>query len=959
MRLATAVFLLFFTGVLPAGYTLKKYDNDPLKVWHYTLDNGLEVYLTENHDKPVFYSEIVVKAGSSSDPAQSTGIAHYLEHMLFKGTDRYGTVDFSKEKPLLDKITALYEYYRKPTDEAKRKEIMAEISKNSAEAAQYAIPNEFDRMYQQLGSSRINAHTSNEETVYKVQCPSNAFKQWCLIESERFRNPVFRLFQTEIEAVYEEKNGALDSKERTLYEAFLKSMYKVHPYGQQSTLGTVEHLKNPSIKDMYEFYNTYYVPNNMAIVISGDINPPEAIKLIDRYFSHWKKQDVPALPTWKEEPLKGMEEVNVDFPGQEQIMIGFRTVPVGHEDEYALRMFDMILDNSQAGLINININQKLLAQKAGCYPMIMNDYGSQVFYGVPKKDQKLDEVKDLILAQIEKVKKGEFEDWLLPAIMSDFTKNQQEKLESNNSKVTILRDLFINRVSIDTYAKELSEMAKLTKDDVVRVANKYFGVNYLVAKRHDKEIEKTKMPKPDFEPVKADANRYSSFANRVKIMPKDVQKPIFVNLEKDITKQSLENGLTLYYVQNPMNEIFDLSIVFPVGEWHDKKLPLAAELFNSGSWPAKPVAELKRELYSNAAQYSLSIGRNESTLSISGLDGNIDKTLELIFELMNKFEATKERISEQAGIILDKKEKMLKDPGSLSYMLAYYARYKEKSHLKSSFIKEDFDKITPTDLRDTLTKLFSYEANVAYTGTESVPEIVNLLQRLKVEGKRAVAPDKIILTFPKPEKNIIYFYNFDSVQTKVRMEFPGELYKVKEEPVYNLFNEYFDGSLGSIVFQEMREKRALAYSAWSRYFPIGKKNEQNLFIAGISTQADKTLDAIKEFQKIIYDVPFDNKRFQVAKSALLSKAKASRVGFRVLGGSIMNWDKLGLTEDPAKMKIQQTQKMTLDSIKEFTKSKIGGQKMVITLVGDKNRLDMKKLAEFGELIEVDSKTISN
>lgn len=959
MKIFVVLFLLVINYSLFGGYTLKKYDNDPLKVWHYTLDNGLEVFLTENKDKPVFYSEIVVRAGSSSDPAESTGIAHYLEHMLFKGTDRFGTVDYSKEKPLLEKITSFYEDYRSTSDEAKRKEIMTEISKNSAEAAKYAIPNEFDRMYQQLGGSRINAHTSNEETVYKVQCPSNALKEWCLIESERFRKPIFRLFQTEIEAVYEEKNTALDSKDRTLYEAFMKNMYKVHPYGQQSTLGTVEHLKNPSIKDMYEFYNTYYVPNNMAIVISGDINPPEAIKLIDRYFSHWERKDVPEPTVWMEESLNGQEEVNVDFPGQEQIMVGFRTVPIGHEDEYAIRMFDMILDNSQAGLINMNINQKLLAQQVGCYPMIMNDYGSQVFYGVPKKGQSLDEIKDLILAQIEKVKKGEFPDWLIPAIVSDFTKNQQEKLESNNAKVTILRDLFINRTSIETYSKELTEMSKLTKEDIVRVANKYFGENYLVVKRHDKEIEKAKMPKPDFKPVQADANRFSPFANRIKFMPKDAMQPKFIDLEKDASKHNLENGLTLFYVKNPMNGIFDLSIKFPIGSWHDKELSLAAQLFNNGSWPAMTVNDLKRELYSNAAQYNLSVGRNESTLSVSGLDQNIEKTVSLIFELMEKFEAPKDRIQKQALISLSQKEKMLKDPDNLSYMLAYYARYKDKSHFRNSMTKEDYDKITPADVRETLSKLFSYEAKVVYTGTKEIPEVVNLLQKLKVENKRLAAPEDVILTFPTPLENIIYFYNFDSVQTKVRMEFPGDLYKIKEEPIYNIFNEYFSGSMGAVVHQEMREKRSLAYSAWARYFPIGRKNEQNLFIAGIATQADKTYDAIKEFKKIIYDVPFDEKRFQVSKSAKLTKTISNRIGFRALGSSVLRWDELGVERDPAQNELNAITSLSLEDMKQFTRKKIGENKMIITLVGDKNRLDMKKLAEFGNIIEVKASDITN
>ncbi|MCM8534984.1 MAG: insulinase family protein [Lentisphaeraceae bacterium] len=957
MKLFLIPFLLFILTV-SADYTLKRYDNDPLKVWHYTLDNGLEVYLTENHDKPVFYSEIVVRAGSTSDPATSTGIAHYLEHMLFKGTDRFGTADFQKEKPLLDKITALYEDYRKTSDDEGRKEIMKEISKLSAKAATYAIPNEFDRMYQQLGGTKINAHTSSEETVYKVQCPSTSFKQWCLIESERFRKPVFRLFQTEIEAVYEEKNGSLDSKDRALYYKFLENMYKNHPYGQQTTLGSVEHLKSPSIKDMYEFYETYYVPNNMAIVISGDVNPPEAIKLIDRYFSHWQRKELPKQKTWSEDALKGEELINIDFPGQEQMMMGFRTVPVGHKDENALKMLDMILDNSQAGLINVNINQKLKAQKVGSYPMMMNDYGSQNFYGIPKKGQSLEDVKKLILEQIAKVKNGEFQEWLLPAIVADFTKNQFQKIESNAGRVTVLRDLFINRQGIDSYSSELSKIAKVKKGDVVKVANKYFGENRLVVNRHDKAIEKVKMEKPDFKPIEVDTNRKSAFANRVAAMPKKKQAIQFVDFSKDVEIKKISDGVTLYRVENPVNGIFNFKLTFPVGQWHEPKLSILADLINNGSFKGKSVAEFKRELYKLAGEYSFAVGRNQSTLSVSGLDINLAATLELIFKLTAGFETTKERIDEQAGILLNQQAKGLKDPSNLSYMLAYYARYKEKSPFKNRLTKEDYEKLTPEELSKLLQSTLSHELKVQYTGTKSTNEVEALLKPITNVEERKSAPSEVILEFPEVTENTVYFYNFDSVQTKVRMEFPGDMYAVDQEAIYDIFNEYFDGSLGSIVFQEMREKRALAYSAWARYFPIGRLNEQNLFIAGISTQADKTLDAIKEFQKIIQNVPFDEQRFAIAKSALVSQVESNRVNFRSIASTVAKWQRLGLSEDPNQANLTKFKSYSLSDIESFVSEKLKGRKLIFTLVGDKKRLDLSKLEKFGKVIEVTAEEIS-
>ena len=187
---------------------------------------------------------MAVRAGSNTDPRNSTGLAHYLEHLLFKGTDRFGTLDYAKEKPLLDKIESLYEKYHATTDPAKRKEIYAQIDKTSGEASNYSIANEYDKMMKSIGGQSTNAHTWYEETVYNEDLPSNATDKFLALQAERFRNPVFRIFHTELEAVYEEKNRGLDNDSWKISEKMNDLLYPTHNYGQQTTIGTIEHLKN-------------------------------------------------------------------------------------------------------------------------------------------------------------------------------------------------------------------------------------------------------------------------------------------------------------------------------------------------------------------------------------------------------------------------------------------------------------------------------------------------------------------------------------------------------------------------------------------------------------------------------------------------------------------------------------------------------------------------------------------
>ncbi|MDM8177654.1 insulinase family protein [Olivibacter sp. 47] len=259
------------------GYTYRYVTNDPTQSRFYTLKNGLTVILSPSTKEPRIQTYIAVKAGSKTDPASHTGLAHYLEHLLFKGTDKFGTLTWSKEQPLLNQIDKLYEQYNSTTDSAKRKAIYTEIDRVSGEAAKFAIANEYDKLMANMGSQGSNAFTSFEQTVYIENIPSSSIDKFLAVQAERFRNPIFRIFHTELEAVYEEKNRGLDNDGTKVFESMFENLFP-NSYGKQTTIGTIEHLKNPSLIAIRDYYRTYYVPNNMAIIMSGDFNPDLVIK---------------------------------------------------------------------------------------------------------------------------------------------------------------------------------------------------------------------------------------------------------------------------------------------------------------------------------------------------------------------------------------------------------------------------------------------------------------------------------------------------------------------------------------------------------------------------------------------------------------------------------------------------------------------------------------------------------
>ena len=726
--LTTVAAIVSFQSAFAAYVRVNEPNPDDLmKVHIYRLSNDLMVYLTENEETPRFYAEISVRAGSKHDPHDATGLAHYLEHLLFKGNREMGTLDYESEKPYLDKITALYERHFAETNEDTRKEIYAEINRVSQEAAQYAIPNEISKLYKAMGGRGLNAHTSDEETVYKVSLPKNRLRQWAAIESERFIDPIFRLFHTELEIVYEEKNRSLDNKRRIIDEAVNRLLYKKHPYGQQPTIGNVDHLKNPSLEYIYDFYNTNYVPNNMAITISGNIDIDETIEIIDDAFSSWRPKVLPELQKWEEAPIGGVERVTVTYKGEEYVLLAFRTAHNSHPDAEALKLVDMILDNSVAGLINLNLNQQQRVRQAGSYPYLLNDYGAQYLYGVPKEGQTLEEVEQLLLDQIEIIKKGEFEDWILPAIITDFKKTYKSSLESNGARVGLMRGAFLANRDWDDAVGEIKRMERVTKDDIFRVANRYFGDNYVAGYRKAEQHHVPSIVKPQIAPVDFDSARNSRFAQRIPQLPYPTLQPVYVDPESDYEIVAYDQGVTLYYAPNPLNDLFSFSILVEFGTHENNKLAFATRLIDkSGTGPYSP-EELKKEWYKLGSAFGISAGANETFIRISGLDENFQPTLDLLLSLLHEPTVDAPTLETLKEIVLVSRADEKKSALAIGRALTTYNRLGKDSSFLRRLPDEEVKALTVDELQALTKGLLDYKHVLTYTGSLSLDHVKTIL----------------------------------------------------------------------------------------------------------------------------------------------------------------------------------------------------------------------------------------
>ncbi|MGI9531401.1 M16 family metallopeptidase [Lutimonas sp.] len=936
------------------GFSYETVTNDPTGLRIYTLENGLKVYLSQNKDAPTIQTFIPVKAGSNYDPKESTGLAHYLEHMVFKGTDQIGTSNWEEEEKLIAEISDLFEAHKNEDDEVKKEEIYRKIDEVSFEASNYAIANEVPKMFSALGATGTNAHTWYEETVYKNKIPANELDKWLTLESERFSKLVLRLFHTELEAVYEEFNRTQDSDYRKSYYAMLDGLFPTHPYGQQTTIGTSEHLKNPSMVQINNYFDKYYVPNNMAVVLVGDLEFEDAIKKVDKTFGQLKYKDVehPNLPV--EEPMNGVLTKEVFGPNSENVAVAFRTGGIGSEDEKYITLIDMILANSSAGLMDLNLNQKQLVQSATSSPQFLNDYGFLTFRGTPKADQPLDEVKDLMLDQVELIKSGEFDDWMIDAVVNDLKLNQTRQYENSTALASMYYNAFIHGEKWNDKIQFLEDLKNISKAELVAFANEFFKGNYVVVyKRQGVDDHIVKVSNPEITPIELNRTGQSEFLKKFNTMETAELQPLFVDYKNEIQRDQLDSGIELAYINNKNNDLFNLNVIFDMGKDNDKKLSLAVgylEYLGTDSYSAE---ELKKEFYKLGVDYSVNTGANKSYVSISGLQENLGLGLELLEHLMAHVVQDQEAYDNYVKGILKARENGKSQKGNiLRGGLNSFAQYGEDSRLRDIYTADELKMMDPSELVAIIRDLSNFKHRIFYYGN-NVGEAKNALNKYhRIQSELKNYPEAKVYTQIETGKNV-YFADFDMVQTEMFFISKGEQFDVKKIALSSVFNTYFGGGLSSIVFQEIRESKSLAYSAYAGYQSANDKNKDDLVYAYIGTQANKLPEAVDAMMALMNNMPKAEKQFEAAKESALKKIAAQRITKSSIFWNYESLQKRGIDYDYREDMYREIQNMTMEDVNEFFNDNIKGKSYSVSVIGNKNDLDMKALAKLGEVHEMD------
>jgi predicted Zn-dependent peptidase len=936
------------------GYSYETFADDPTGLRLYTLENGLKVYLGKNEEEPKIQTLIAGRAGSTYDPADNTGLAHYLEHMVFKGTDEIGTTDFAKEEVLIKEISDLYEAHKAETDPEKKKEIYKKIDSVSYAASQISIANEYDKMVSSLGAEGTNAFTSTEQTVYVNTIPSNELEKWLTIESERFSKLVLRLFHTELEAVFEEFNRGQDSDGRKQYTAVLEGLYPTHPYGTQSTIGIAEHLKNPSMEAINAYFDKYYVPNNMAVILVGDLDFETTIKEVDEAFGSYEAKEV-THPTFEDQaPITAPIKKVVKGPTAESIYVAFRTDGKGSDEEVMVTLVDYLLANSQAGLIDLNLNQKQMVQNASSFTNFDNDYGFHLLYGSPKQDQSLDEVRDLLLAQLEKVKKGEFDEWLLTAVINDLRKSQIQQYEDASSTAYAYLDAFVGFQEWPNRLSMLDKMQEITKEDVVAFANKTYKNNYVeVHKEQGVDPNIAKVENPGITPIELNRGKESEFMKKFSKMETPPLKPQFVDYKKEIKTTTTDNGLEFSHIENPNNDLFNMYMILDMGSDHDRKVSLAAGYLDYLGTDKYTPEQLKQEFYKIGINYFVSSGSDRTYIGMSGLKENLDEGLKLVEHVWSNAVADQESYDKYVDQILKGRQDGKSQKGNILFNgLMSYGTYGEDSRLRNIYSAQELQEMNPADLVNTVKDLRNYKHRVFYYGKDHEAAVAAINKHHQIPATLADYPEKKVYEELETGGNV-YFVDYDMVQSEMVLLAKGEQFDPEQMAATRLFNTYFGSGLSSIVFQEIRESKSLAYSAYASYQSASEKGKSDYVMAYIGTQANKMPQAIDAMMEIMTDMPQAEEQFQQAKESTLKQLAADRITKSNIFWSYEGLKKRGISEDNRQKMYDIIKDMTLADLKAYFDKNISGEDYNVMVIGNKKDIDFDALSLLGKVKELD------
>ena len=934
-----------------------------LDVRELKLSNGLTVWLNEDHSQPKVYGALVVKAGAKDCP--NTGIAHYLEHVLFKGTQKIGTIDYAAEKVWLDSISMKYNELSLTKDNAQRLAIQRDISRLSQRAADYAIPNEFDRLISKYGGSALNASTSWDRTEYHNTFAPQFLEQWCELNSERMLNPVFRLFQGELETVYEEKNRAADNIIMGAVEHVMEAAFKGHPY-QYPIIGSTENLKNPRLQDMEDFFRRYYVASNMGLMLCGDFTAEGIEPLLERTFGRLPNsgegltaKGERSLPVTLH-PFNGeTTNIKVNIPIVKAVGLLFRGPVDKDKDAYALQLAMSLLTNdNQTGMLDslrtahkvmMAVGERFAFNEAGAVGLLVIP---KIPFGSKKKAERL------CWQQIERLKRGDFSEQTLEELKLELQRNNSQQLEDITSRADMMGEVFSQGRSWNDYLQQAEAVKGITKADVVSAANRFLlNDQYLRGIKKFGSYPKDKVSQPDYKPVvPKHAKEQSAYARQLAQLPVAERAPRLIDLDHDTEIARLSDHTTLYRIENPANDLFSLSLKWFRGERDEPRLTLLGDYLPELGTDSLTKHQLGEAWQRLGTTFEVKSSDNYFMLTLTGFERNLEPSLRLLRHVLTSLKPDKEAMSELASEYkVDHSQLDRTNTTVMQMVLSRISKGEKSSYLRQPTVAEA-KKTTGEELLQLFDEVRQYDCALLYCGRQPLSTLQPLTSQLLPLSPR-LSPNDNEIRRQETTEPVVYVYNMpDSRQMLI-----GTYGSVKpsltdrERAQLRLWSQYMGGGMGSVLFQEIREFRAMAYSAGGQDVTpnyVRHRDYPSGYIAYLGTQADKAMQALGVLDSLLNNMPVNEQNVAAAKQEILNNINNSFPTFRQMPNFVSNYRALGYNEDPRTALARLVPTLTTADMVDFYRQNVQQKPRAFFIIGNKKQLDMQQLAKYGRIVEL-------
>jgi len=751
----------------------------------------------------------------------------------------------------------------------------------------------------------------------------------------------------------------MDDMGSSIFEYYLKHFFKKHPYGQQTTIGETQHLKNPSLSKMYQYFDTYYVPNNMALVIAGDVNAKEVFELAEIKFGKMVAKEIPVFPTYDEKPFKGKEIIRIRKTPVKAGVIGYRLPPNTNEDMPVLDLIANLLSNSaSSGSINRLVNDNKIMM-GGLEYMPYNDGGAAFLYFIPKIiGQRLGKAEKLVLNCVNDIKNGNFTDDELAAVKTNRIKQFQLSYESNMAAATNLINAFIKKVEPKKYFNEFEKVKNISREDIMRVAKKYFGNDCLAMYSRMGFPKKDKLTKPPFKPVVPKNEVKSSYCTNWEKINSKKASPKFIDFANEIDSININPNFYVLKNKNPLNDIVSMNLIFGAGKHYIPVLEYVDNYLMVCGTKSMSVNEFNKKIYALGCTFFIEIANHQFVVKLSFPENNLQAVLTLMKELLT--DPRKEKAS-IAKIKREIRTDKLLNNRSVDYwsdVLDAYAVYGEKSSYLDKMSFHEMKKGGIQPILNATKDVWNASLKIIYTGNIENNKLIELLNSTGFNTSRKnpepyYIPQKIEHSTP-----VVYLVNARKArQSQINLIKVGEPYSINNVPASNAFNKYFGGDMSSLMFQEIREFRSLAYATSASYASPAVPGVKCLFTAYAGTQNDKTNECVDVLYELVNNMPKHVERMAPIKSALIEMSSASRPSYRTMISTVESWKRKGYTDDPSKFILPKYEELSFDDIEAFYKKSIQEKTTVFSIAGKLKSFDKKKLKKYGKVVRMKKKKL--